>query len=788
MKKLRILLVLCAIIFAAVGVTASFAAMDASATLTGPDTIREGDQSFTVEFKATAAELYGMTAKLTEEGPITRQNIQIGTDMESWIIEDVSAAGIFMMYGDTALTNCQNKVLFTITYQLNETAKAGDAVSIKFENTELSDASDTSAAFTCTYQKTIAKKLNTNTNLASLKIDGTALSGFDPAKTEYRLTLPYTTSSLAVTAGCAGEGATYTVTGNTELKFGENNVVITVTAESGATKNYTIKVTRQDPPDAAYLTNLSAGSSYPLSPEFDPLVTEYTVSVPYTKSSITFTHEQYEGSSVKIEGGETLAVGDNTVTITVTDQYKHSRVYTVTVTRRQNNNANLLKLTIDGHELTPAFNYTTTKYSLSVNSSVASLTVKATAAGDGASVSINDSPSVKLSTSGVVKMDANSVTIVVTVTAMDETTTKDYTVVVTREGTTPPDDPIIPPVGGDDDPIIPPTANSATLSSLIVTGYDLTPGFEADITQYSLAVPNGITSLDITALGIDGSEIIISGDKNFKVGENTVKITVKQSGKDDGEYIIKVTRAAAQTSVDSAKLQAITLSKGELSPAFKPEVLTYVVYLPYETTKISIGTLAGEGVTVTGAKTYTLVPGENIIQIISKSVEGTATYTIYAYVMPAFNGKLPSIDNNSGNNGGGTCEKTDLTIMGGSNVGDKLTIVYTSSLSTDAKYVYEIYYMAEDGTLSETPIRTFNDAKEAVYLLETKDAGKNLAIQVKDANGTILSSGSFSVNSTGSLNNKKTGIDVIGMVLSLVAALATLVIGFILGKMFGKRH
>ena len=433
MKKLRILLVLCAVIFALFGVSASFAAMNATATLTGPDTIREGDSTFTVEFKVTADEIYGMTAKLTEKGPITRKSIQIGTEMQNWTIEDVSSVGIFMMYGDSALSGCQNKVLFSITYTLKDDAKTGDAISVSLSDIELSNSSDTTAPFSCSYSKTVQKKLNTNTNLLSLKVDGTPLNGFDFTKTEYRMTVPYTTSSLAIDATCAGDGASYTVSGNKDLKFGENSVVVKVTSESGATKNYTIKVTRQDPPDSAYLMELSAGSSYTLSPEFDPTVTEYSVSVPYTKTSITFTHSVNSGVTVDVVGGSKLNVGENKVTFTVTDSYQHTRTYTVTVTRRQNNNTNLTKLSVEGHTLSPAFVYTTTKYSLTVNSSVASLTVKATAAGDGASVSINGAAPVSLSTSSTIKMEGTQMTITVTVIAMDGST-KDYTISVTREG------------------------------------------------------------------------------------------------------------------------------------------------------------------------------------------------------------------------------------------------------------------------------------------------------------------------------------------------------------------
>jgi hypothetical protein len=529
---------------------------------------------------------------------------------------------------------------------------------------------------------------------------------------------------------------------------------------------------------------LSAGSSYPLSPEFDPTVTEYTASVPYTKSSITFTHSANNGVTVDVVGGSKLNVGENKVTFTVTDSYQHTRTYTVTVTRRQNNNTNLTKLSVEGHTLSPAFVYTTTKYSLTVNNSVASLTVKATAAGDGASVSINGGTPVTLSTSSVVKMEDDQMTITVTVTAMDGST-KDYTINVTREGgnINPPE----PPEDEDVPPVNPPSSNSAILSSLIVKGYDLTPSFKADVNQYALAVPNGVTSLEITALGAEGSEVTVAGNTDLKVGENTVTITVKQNGKDDGVYVIKVTRAAAQTSADSAKLQSIVLSKGELSPSFNPEVLTYVVYLPYETTKLSVSALGGEGTTVQGGGTYTLKPGTNTITIISKSADGTATYTIYAYVMPAFSGTLPEVSTD-GNSSAGNGQNTALTVTVGGKAGEKLIAIYRNDAAVNAKYTFELYHKV-DGKLSEKPIATASNTAKLDYALTMNDNGKEMVVMVKDANGKIVAQQTVNGPASGaSLNNKKSGIDIIGMVISLIAALATLIIGFILGKMFGKSN
>jgi hypothetical protein len=78
---------------------------------------------------------------------------------------------------------------------------------------------------------------------------------------------------------------------------------------------------------------LSAGT---LSPAFDPVVTNYTVSVANSVSSITVTGipaESGAGLSANSGAAQSLAVGANVITITVTAQNGAVKTYTVTVTR-----------------------------------------------------------------------------------------------------------------------------------------------------------------------------------------------------------------------------------------------------------------------------------------------------------------------------------------------------------------------------------------------------------------------------------------------------------------------
>jgi phage major head subunit gpT-like protein len=78
---------------------------------------------------------------------------------------------------------------------------------------------------------------------------------------------------------------------------------------------------------------VSGGS---LSPAFNPLVTEYTVNVANSVSSITVTGTPADaGASVSANSGaaQSLSVGSNTIAITVTAANGTVKTYTVTVTR-----------------------------------------------------------------------------------------------------------------------------------------------------------------------------------------------------------------------------------------------------------------------------------------------------------------------------------------------------------------------------------------------------------------------------------------------------------------------
>ena len=80
-----------------------------------------------------------------------------------------------------------------------------------------------------------------NNALSSLTVSaGTLTPAFDPAVTEYTLSLPQGTEKLTLTATPSDSNATVQGDGELTLQEGENTLPLVVTAENGDTKTYTV--------------------------------------------------------------------------------------------------------------------------------------------------------------------------------------------------------------------------------------------------------------------------------------------------------------------------------------------------------------------------------------------------------------------------------------------------------------------------------------------------------------------------------------------------------------------
>ena len=183
------------------------------------------------------------------------------------------------------------------------------------------------------------------------------------------------------------------------------------------------------PSDNCSLSAIMCGN-FTLSPAFSPDTTRYTTKVPYSVSKLSLDYNRADkGQKVSISGTE-LAVGVNTVTLKVTAANGNTRTYVIEATREQDPNykpstdASLSELTVEGVALSPAFSSTVTDYIVYVPFETKTVKLAASA---------SDSKAHGVSGIGEVAVEKEGDNaLVVTCTAEDRVTKKEYTVHVLR--------------------------------------------------------------------------------------------------------------------------------------------------------------------------------------------------------------------------------------------------------------------------------------------------------------------------------------------------------------------
>lgn len=185
-------------------------------------------------------------------------------------------------------------------------------------------------------------------------------SGFSKNKTTYNVKVPSSVNSLSVYATTSSSKAKYSVSGNTNLKGGTNLIKVTVTAEDGTKKTYTIRVTKEvdeeevtpnkiDEEDeneekeenqengGIGLSSLEI-SGYELNQEFNTNIYNYYVVIGNVKFSSIDELKELVKSAVNFEGAKTeIQVNEGSeddefvyeVLITVLDDEKEYATYSI---------------------------------------------------------------------------------------------------------------------------------------------------------------------------------------------------------------------------------------------------------------------------------------------------------------------------------------------------------------------------------------------------------------------------------------------------------------------------
>ncbi len=316
---------------------ATVSAASASASLTGPGTVRAGD-TITLSFNLNGSGLFGASGTLSYDSSQVTLSTTTQKIGSPWMVE--FNGNNFVAY-DNNLTNPVNgnTTLFTVTFSVKSVA-AGTNIKISYNNVIASDGNADANVGTVSYNVTVAPPLSTNNKLSGLTVDNATISpAFSGDTTNYTAEVPFSVSKLNVKATAADSKAKVSVNSPSLTPGGTTKVSITVTAESGATKTYTISVRRaQDPNYKASDNNKLSGiqvEGFLLSPVFAPDTTQYVVWLPHETTSIKISGTAADSkASVVVVGGDDLAAGqDNPVKVICTAENGEKREYTVIVKR-----------------------------------------------------------------------------------------------------------------------------------------------------------------------------------------------------------------------------------------------------------------------------------------------------------------------------------------------------------------------------------------------------------------------------------------------------------------------
>lgn len=194
--------------------------------------------------------------------------------------------------------------------------------------------------------------------------------------------------------------------------------------------------------------------------------------------------------------------------------------------------------------------------------------------------------------------------------------------------------------------------NDAKLYGITCTNATLSPAFNSDVFTYTATVPYATEKLE----GLDyfrnnnGSKVSVSGN-SLSVGENTITFkVVSEDGSRTNYYKLIITRQADPNykKSDDASLSGLSLSVGDLTPAFDPAVTDYAAYVPFETKSLTVSATAAssKAAGVTGAGEVTLSEAdETALTVTCTAEDGSSrkSYTIHVVRMPAYDGVLPTI-------------------------------------------------------------------------------------------------------------------------------------------------
>ena len=301
-------------------------------TISAPSKITAGEQ-FTVTFGvANVTNMYGSTMGLQFDS--TKLSIVSSSGLNGFTLtqgDNLVVDRLTPKSGTFSIASVVFKAKSTFTLGQSTTITLGSKaypISYTNLNTDIYDATPT--------RSVTVKMVSDNSYLKSLTVSEGSLL-FNKTTTYYKVVVENNITSINIAASPEYSKSTVSGTGTKSLSVYSNLFNIVVTAENGDKRTYTVEVQRKDenglaaPPSTNNYLSALVVDGVPFT--FNKETLAYTLEVGNLISSLTVTPTLEDPKSQVAVSSTTLAVGSNTITITVTAESGAVRTYTLTVNR-----------------------------------------------------------------------------------------------------------------------------------------------------------------------------------------------------------------------------------------------------------------------------------------------------------------------------------------------------------------------------------------------------------------------------------------------------------------------
>lgn len=367
-------------------------AADFTTSLEGTSTINAGD-SFNLALKVSGNNIWGITAGLSyDNSKLT---------LESYTADNgfTATVGSNIVLDSTSGHNGTFTVL-NLKFKASSSFVAGQSTMINIVNPKGSTDSVMLTGVETSKKITVNIPKSNNNYLSNLTVNGTVIKGFNKETKTYSLgNTDDTTIDIGATK--EDEKATVSGTGSKTLNYGRNEFEVVVRAENGNTAVYKIIITRNDNRSKNnYLSSLSVSTG---NINFNKNTTVYSLVVDNNVSKIKFTGKAEDSkSTVNGLGDKDLTVYSNTFRIVVVAENGSERVYTINVIRKDENgklgnissDSYLKSIEIEDYQI--EFDKDKLDYAITVESNVTSVSIKAMASSNKATVQINNVSSLEI--------------------------------------------------------------------------------------------------------------------------------------------------------------------------------------------------------------------------------------------------------------------------------------------------------------------------------------------------------------------------------------------------------